>query len=85
MKDSTLVVLDILQSSESVCASKFLDRGIARYSARIFELRNLHDYVITMKVCRAHDHPHGPIYRYRLEGKRVVEKPAEQLSLEVGS
>lgn len=86
MKPSTQIVLDMLRRAESVCASDFLNRGIGRYGARVFELRNQHDFVISMKVCKQHSHPHGPVYRYRLEGKRVPVVPtsAEQLSIEVG-
>lgn len=65
MKPSTQVVLDMLTDSELVCASQFLRRSMARYGARIHELRGM-GYVIERSVCRSHEHPHGPVYQYRL-------------------
>lgn len=68
VKPSAQLVLDILTDAQGlrpVCASTFLRHSMARYGARIFELRKL-GYKIERSVCRVHEHPHGPIYQYRL-------------------
>ena len=56
MKPSTQIVLAMLEKAgkSGVCASTFLERGIGRFGARIFELRGDHDLVVSIKVCREH-------------------------------
>lgn len=85
MKPSTQLVFDMLTKAgkPGVCASAFLDRGIGRAGARIWEIRHDHDFIVSMKVCKEHRHPFGPVFRYTLEGPRVKPVTAEQLQIEV--
>jgi hypothetical protein len=55
MKPQTKRVLDLITRREGACMDSFLHHHIARYSARLHELREA-GYLITEEACDRTDH-----------------------------
>ena len=81
MKQSTANVLHLIRRSEAgACGRDFMEHNIARYGARVLELRKA-GYLIERSLCRKPGHNH----QNRVEVYRLLAAPDSegQLSMAV--
>lgn len=75
MNDSQTAVLELIRRYDGACPRDFANHDIYRYSARIFELREM-GYRIVSHRCRRHHHQ-KPIVEYRLLAAPKAGRVAE--------
>ncbi len=81
VKDSAFVVLKLIRDRDGACGTDFQEQlGMARYGARIMELRS-DGYLITREKCTRHYHKNR-VELYRLVG---IPEPSGQVRLSVGT
>lgn len=80
MKDSAVQVLRLMQNNAGACGRDFTEESIARYSARIAELR-AEGYIVQRELCTRHAHNHR-MFLYRVTG---IPEASGQVALSVGT